>query len=189
MAAPSASDGRVVMEHVLHPQPGYPFTLRLAHRVRAVGRGLSVRHDRDERRRGACPYGAGAHPYLTLGTATVDALVAARPGAEGAAIRTSAACPTGTIAGRRHRVRLPPSRAPIGATKLDNAFTDLERDGDGLARVELRDPSGGASTSGSSESYRYVMVFSGDPLPDVSRRSLAVEPMTCPPNAFAPVSR
>ena len=28
------------------------------------------------------------------------------------------------------------------------------------------------------------MVFTGDPLPDVSRRSLAVEPMTCPPNAF-----
>jgi aldose 1-epimerase len=28
------------------------------------------------------------------------------------------------------------------------------------------------------------MVFSGDSLPDVNRRSLAVEPMTCAPNAF-----
>jgi aldose 1-epimerase len=28
------------------------------------------------------------------------------------------------------------------------------------------------------------MVFTGDPLPDVARRSLAVEPMTCAPNAF-----
>jgi aldose 1-epimerase len=28
------------------------------------------------------------------------------------------------------------------------------------------------------------MLFTGDPLPDVDRRSLAVEPMTCPPNAF-----
>ncbi len=28
------------------------------------------------------------------------------------------------------------------------------------------------------------MVFSGDPLPDVARRALAVEPMSCPPNAF-----
>jgi hypothetical protein len=27
------------------------------------------------------------------------------------------------------------------------------------------------------------MLFSGDPLPDVHWRSLAVEPMTCPPNA------
>ena len=30
----------------------------------------------------------------------------------------------------------------------------------------------------------YLMLFTGDPLPDVDRRSLAVEPMTCPPNAF-----
>jgi aldose 1-epimerase len=28
------------------------------------------------------------------------------------------------------------------------------------------------------------MLFTGDPLPDVDRRSLAAEPMTCPPNAF-----
>jgi len=28
------------------------------------------------------------------------------------------------------------------------------------------------------------MVFTGDSLPDVARRSIAVEPMTCPPNAF-----
>jgi aldose 1-epimerase len=29
-----------------------------------------------------------------------------------------------------------------------------------------------------------VMLFTGDPLPDVNRRALAVEPMTRPPNAF-----
>ena len=34
------------------------------------------------------------------------------------------------------------------------------------------------------EAYRYVQLFTGDPLPDVNRRSLAVEPMTCPANAF-----
>ena len=34
------------------------------------------------------------------------------------------------------------------------------------------------------EAYGYLMLFTGDPLPDVNRRSLAVEPMTCPPNAF-----
>jgi aldose 1-epimerase len=33
-------------------------------------------------------------------------------------------------------------------------------------------------------SYRYVMLFTGDGLPSVSRRSLSVEPMTCAPNAF-----
>jgi aldose 1-epimerase len=34
------------------------------------------------------------------------------------------------------------------------------------------------------QTYPYLMLFSGDTLPNVRRRSLAVEPMTCPPNAF-----
>jgi aldose 1-epimerase len=73
----------------------------------------------------------------------------------------------------------------IGSTRLDHAFTDLERDHDGLARVELRDPDHGTQVSlWVDQSYTYLMLFSGDPLPNVNRRSLAVEPMTCPPNAF-----
>ena len=32
------------------------------------------------------------------------------------------------------------------------------------------------------------MLYTGDDRPDVSRRSLAVEPMTCPPNAFRPAT-
>jgi aldose 1-epimerase len=68
---------------------------------------------------------------------------------------------------------------------LDHAFTELERDSDGLARVTLADPETGVDvTLWMDEAYSYLMVFTGDPLPDVARRSLAVEPMTCPPNAF-----
>ena len=33
-------------------------------------------------------------------------------------------------------------------------------------------------------SYPYLMIFSGDSIPNFNRRSLAVEPMTCAPNAF-----
>jgi aldose 1-epimerase len=73
----------------------------------------------------------------------------------------------------------------IGETKLDNAFADLERDDDGRARVELRDPDGGSALSfWLGETYGYLQLFTGDPLPSVGRRSLAVEPMTCAPNAF-----
>ena len=73
----------------------------------------------------------------------------------------------------------------IGSIKLDHAFTDLERDADGLARVELRDTDRETKVSlWFDQSYPYLMLFSGDPLPNVRRRSLAVEPMTCPPNAF-----
>ena len=74
---------------------------------------------------------------------------------------------------------------PIGATQLDHCFTDIERGPDGIARISLHDPTTGEGTTlWLDASYPYLMVFSGDPLPDVNRRSLAVEPMTCPPNAF-----
>jgi aldose 1-epimerase len=74
---------------------------------------------------------------------------------------------------------------PIGTAKLDHGFTDLERDEDGVARVELTNSDGDVRvTLWVDESYRYLMLFTGDPLPDVNRRSLAVEPMTCAPNAF-----
>jgi aldose 1-epimerase len=74
---------------------------------------------------------------------------------------------------------------PIGATVIDNAFTDLVRDSGGVARVVLLDPGTGRTlTLSVDEHYPYLMLFTGDPLPDVNRRALAVEPMTCPPNAF-----
>jgi aldose 1-epimerase len=73
----------------------------------------------------------------------------------------------------------------IGSTRLDHAFTDLKRDQDGLARVEFRDPDRGLQVSlWVDQSYRYLMIFTGDSLPNFNRRSVAVEPMTCPPNAF-----
>ena len=34
------------------------------------------------------------------------------------------------------------------------------------------------------DTYRYAMVFTGDTSADVARRGIAIEPMTCPPNAF-----
>ena len=85
-----------------------------------------------------------------------------------------------TVEGTEFDFRRP---RPIAATRLDNAFTDLERDGDGLAHVSLHGPEG-ELTLWVDEAYRYLMLFTGDPLPDVNRGSLAVEPMTCPPNAF-----
>ena len=49
----------------------------------------------------------------------------------------------------------------------------------------LRDDERGAQvTVWADDAYTHFQLFTGDPLPDVSRRSLAVEPMTCPANAF-----
>ena len=174
---------RVAVEHVLHPQPGYPFTLALRVEYALTPGGLEVRMTATNVGGSPCPYGAGAHPYLRLGPAVVDPLVLRLPAAT--MLRTDdRALPVGTapVDGTDFDFREP--RA-IGATVIDTCFTELERGADGLARVELHDPDGGAAlTLWADGSFPYLQVFTGDPLPEVNRRSLAVEPMTCPPNAF-----
>lgn len=174
---------RVVVAHVVHPQPGYPFALSLSIDYTLTDAGLTVRTTATNAGDRDCPYGCGAHPYLTAGTATVDTLELRIPA--GTVLQSDQrSLPTGSapVAGTGYDFR---TRRAIGGLVLDNAFTDLERDADGLARVELRDPESGAGrTLWMDEAYPYVMVFSGDPLPDVARRALAVEPMSCPPNAF-----
>jgi aldose 1-epimerase len=174
---------RVVMEHTLRPQPGYPFSLALGIEYALSDTGLRVTTTASNIGREACPYGSGMHPYLTAGTQTVDTIVLRAPGRT--VLRADErALPVGTapVDGTKFDFRRP---RPIGATKLDNAFTDLERDDDGLARVELRRPDDETTLSlWLDEAYPYVQLFTGDPLASVNRRSLAVEPMTCPANAF-----
>jgi aldose 1-epimerase len=173
---------RVLLEHVLHPQPGYPFSLALEVEYALAADGLSVRTTATNIGVDACPYGAGVHPYLTVGTPSVDAAILTSPGAT--VIRSDdRGLPVGTDPVERTPFDFRRARA-IAATTLDHAFTDLERGDDGLARVELRHPDGSGVVLWVDEGYRYLMLFTGDPLPDVGRRSLAVEPMTCPPNAF-----
>lgn len=172
----------VVVGNVIHPQPGYPFTVALQIEYALSPAGLAVRSTATNLGDRPCPYGTGAHPYLTLGTPTIDVTTLCVPAAT-VLLSDGEGIPTGTapVDGRPYDFRRP---KVIGRTTLDNAFTDLERDAGGIARVELHHEERGVALW-MDEAYRYVMVFSGDPLPDVNRKSLAVEPMTCPPNAFS----
>jgi aldose 1-epimerase len=177
------SADRIVLEHALHPQPGYPFSLALGIEYALSDEGLRVTTTATNTGSSACPYGSGMHPYFTLGTEKVDTLLLRAPGrtvlhTDERGIPTDFAPVEGTELDLR-------DGRPIGAIELDHAFTDLERHADGLATVELRHPEDERTVLlWLDESYRYVQLFTGDPLPDVARRSLAVEPMTCAPNAF-----
>ena len=173
---------RVVLEHLIHPQPGYPFSVAVTIEYALSDQGLSVTTTATNVGPEPCPYGCGAHPYLTLGTAAVDSVVLTAP-ARAVLQSDDRGLPTGQAAveGTEYDFTRPRT---IGAARLDHCFTDLERD-DGLARVELcTQDDAAALTLWLDEAYGYLMLFTGDPLPDVDRRSLAVEPMTCPPNAF-----
>jgi aldose 1-epimerase len=134
---------------------------------------------------GACPYGAGAHPYLTLGTERIDPLVVQAPGQRHMP-SDDRGLPTGSepVTGTRFdflRAR------ELGDTQLDTGYADLCRDADGRARVRVATPDGRRGvTLWLDEGYRYLMLFTGDslPEPDRRRRGLGIEPMTCAPNAL-----
>jgi aldose 1-epimerase len=174
---------RVVMQHALHPQPGYSFCLTLTIEYELGPEGLSVHTEAVNVGAEACPFGSGAHPYLRLGEGLIDDLMLSLPASS--YLRAST---RGLPVAKEHVEGWPfDFRQPraIGRRRMDHAFCDLERDGDGRARVRLADPrSGRGVTLWLDESFQYVMLFTGDGLPDVARRSLAVEPMTCAPNAF-----
>ena len=75
----------------------------------------------------------------------------------------------------------------IGATRLDHALTGLTRDRDGRAWAHLAANSGSGTRVGLwvGQGYGWLQVFTGDPLePERRRKAVAIEPMTCPPNAF-----
>ena len=167
-----------MMTYALEPQPGYPFSLALELEYSLSDDGLRVQTTATNVGGEAAPYGSGAHPYLRAGSATVDSATLRIP-ARTVLHSNDRGLPVGSepVEGSEFDFRSP---RPIGATVLDHAFTDLERGDDGLARVELAD----RVSLWVDDAYPYLMVFTGDPLPDVARRSLAVEPMTCPPNAF-----
>jgi aldose 1-epimerase len=174
----------VRMELVLHPQTGYPFTLVLAIDYRLGEDGLSVTTQATNVGDGPCPYGAGAHPYLTAGAPTVDVCTLSAPGAR-RLLSDEQSIPVGSepVQGTDFDFRTP---RPIGALRLDTCYCELARDMDGRARVQLSAPSGDTVTLWQDASYPYLMVFTGDTLaPDRRRRGLAVEPMTCAPNALA----
>jgi len=175
---------RVVVEHALHPQPGYPFALTLRIEYVLADPGLRVTTTATNVGAERCPFGTGAHPYVSLGTETVDPLFLQVP-ARTVLESDEHGIPTGTRPVEGSEFDFRQARA-IGRTVLDHGFTDLGRDDDGIARVVLEDPDAGDQlTLWLDERYRYLMLYTGDARPDVARRSLAVEPMTCPPNAFS----
>jgi aldose 1-epimerase len=168
---------RVVLGHVLYPQPGYPFGLELRVDYSLSDEGLRVRTEATNVGSEAAPYGVGAHPYLAVARDVVDDVELRVPAAT-VLEADERGLPVGKAGVAEAGLDFREAKA-IGPLRLDHCFTDLERDHDGRARVRL-----GETTLWVDESYPYLMVFTGDGLPDVDRRSVAVEPMTCAPNAF-----
>jgi len=181
----SHSPSRLVMGLVLHAREGYPFVLSLRIAYTLTGTGLRVRQTARNLGSRPAPYGAGFHPYLSVGIPRIDAAALRLP-AQTYFLTNPRLLPVGraAVAATPFDFRL---ARPIGRTVMDTGFTDLARDPDGLARVELSAPDGGPRVTVLLDgAYQFLQVYTGDTLSDVSarRRSIAIEPCTCAPNAL-----
>lgn len=180
-------DAALTMTLRLHAQEGYPFVVDLAVRYALTDGGLTVTTTARNVGSNAAPFGFGAHPYLTVGTAFVDDATLHLP-ARTYLPTDDNQIPTGRkpVADTPYDFTTTPRR--IGDVEMDYAFTDLARDSDGRAWLELADAAGERRVKvWADEEFGYLEIFTGDtvPEPERRRRGLGVEPMTCPPNAFA----
>ncbi|MFI8521092.1 gluconokinase, GntK/IdnK-type [Streptomyces sp. NPDC085481] len=179
------ADDAVRVGTTLCPQPGYPFLLEVCAEYRLGPGGLETAVFATNTGSGPAPYGVGQHPYLTVGTDLVDTALLTVPGRY--LIRTDdRGLPIGQepVDGTAYDFR---TARPIGGLRLDTAFTGLDRGPDGRAVVRLAHPSGLRGVDlWLGEGTRYVQVYTGDTLaePERRRRGVAVEAMSCPPDAF-----
>ncbi len=171
----------------LRPSAGYPFSLSFSVTYTLTSEGLSVQTTARNTGDGPCPYGAGAHPYVRVDDSQpIDDAMLRIPAdatleADARGIPTGVVCP---VDGTDFDFRTP---RRIGASVLDTAFTALSPDSDGITRISLAAASGNrAVTVWMDATHPFAMIYSGDTLTDVPRRrhGLAIEPMTCAPDAF-----
>lgn len=170
---------------ILYPTPGYPFLLHLHVRYSLDAREgltteLTVRNAGDT----AAPLGACPHPYLVAGEGTVDDWTL-EMGATQVLEVDERLLPTGLAeitGGSRLDFR---GGKALKGLALDHAVTGLARAEDGQCRVRVRDGQGSGVQIAFGPELPWLQVHTADrPEPEWNRAGLAVEPMSCPPDAF-----
>lgn len=181
----SVADDRVVLTATIQPQSGYPFRVEVDVEYRIDADGLTQTVTARNIGADAAPWGTGPHPYLVGGEGRVDDWTLTLPASEVLTVTPDRLSPVAVVpVDDRPEWDFRSPRA-IGAVFIDHAFTELSRT-DGFAEVRLVAADGRGVALRWDERCPWVQVHTGD-LPDDQanhRIGLAVEPMTCPPDAF-----
>lgn len=181
----SASESRAVLQTEVVATDGYPFPLDVSVTYELSDTGLTTTVTATNTGRGPAPFGTAAHPYLSAGTGHVDDWTLTLPAASYFEVTGERLLPKDVepVTAREGF----DFRAPkvIGGLFVDHAFTELTRSDDGVATVELRAPEGTGVQMTWGRELPWVQIHTADrPEAELNRLGLAVEPMTCPPDAF-----
>lgn len=177
-------DDRVVLAAVIEPQDGYPFRVEVKTEYRLDEDGLHQTVTACNLGADAAPWGTGPHPYLVAGAGRVDAWTLALPASEVLTVTDERLSPIAVEAVAQHPQWDFRSARQIGDVFIDHAFTGLARTGE-IAEVRLTAGDRGVAMSW-DERCPWVQIHTADNpgRDDIHRIGLAVEPMTCPPDAF-----
>ncbi len=174
---------RVTHAYRLFPQTGWSSILDLEITHTVHGNALTVDVKATNVGSRPAPYGYACHPYLTVGEDRVDDVSMLIPAARYLDVDDRLLPVQITdVDGGPYDFR---TIQPLGDRVVDTAFTGLVPDTSGNWEVVLANASRSTRLWGDG-SCSWLQVFSGDTLKgDLRRRSgIAVEPMTCGPDAF-----
>jgi aldose 1-epimerase len=176
------STSSITLAALLAPSQGYPFPLEIITRWSLTADGLRVDHTVTNLGPVAAPFGLGGHPYFRIGDALVNDCVLSLPVTDRLLV-DDRLLPTGRtpVAGTVYDFNTPHA---VGTLDLDTAFTGFARGADGLARTRLTAPDGHGFELWQDAKFGWVQLFTGLGPAGRPRGTLAVEPMTCPPDAF-----
>ncbi|MGO4249571.1 aldose 1-epimerase family protein [Paenarthrobacter sp. RAF54_2] len=175
--------GSLTLTCTVGPTPGYLFVLELSARYVVDDAGLHTRLTALNVADAPAPYGVCPHPYLVAGSSPLDQWVLDFAADSFLEVTPDRLLPVRVVGVEGHAFDFRTPRA-IGTTEIDHAFTGTGFDG-GLARLSLRDPAGTGVGMSWDESCPWLQIHTADkPEPLPNRLGLAVEPMTCPPDAF-----
>ncbi|ADB49696.1 aldose 1-epimerase family protein [Conexibacter woesei] len=169
----------VTLRQAVGPVPGYPYAVEAQVTYRLMAEGVVAELVATNHGHQPAPFGCGSHPYVRA-PARIDAARLTLPAASfvPADDRLLPAGPPEPLDGTAIDFR---SARAVGGTRLDTCFAGLMRDSDGLARVRVDEV-----TLWLDAAFQYVHVYTADDDPDpaLRRTRLAVEPVTCAPDAF-----
>ncbi|MDQ0768815.1 aldose 1-epimerase [Pseudarthrobacter defluvii] len=174
---------RAVLRCRIPSGPAYPGDLDLAVTYSLSEDGLQGTVNAVNTGSVAAPYGVCPHPYLVAGPSPLDDWSLELPAAAYLEVTPDRLLPVGMrkVDGDDFDFRSPRRLGPV---KIDHAFTDISRDSAGLGRVRVHDPSGTGVELEWGPEWPWVQVHTGDKPVGPDRLGLAVEPMTCPPDAL-----
>ncbi|WP_375426417.1 aldose 1-epimerase family protein [uncultured Friedmanniella sp.] len=162
----------------IYPESGWPGIIEAQVTHQVSERGLQVTVRATNIGSADVPFGYACHPYLTVGEETVDEVAITVPAASYLEVDDRLLpVRVSPVDGLEQDLR---GGKPLGATNLDTAYTNLDRDEDGRWRVRLSLGERQAELWGDA-TMTWIQIFTGE---NFRNLSIAVEPMTCGPDAF-----